>query len=455
MGLIFRTSSLANTAATAIKNFPLTFEEGDGNFAWLATNLSGSVVSISGSVSLSGSLNLPSLTTTAQNNVITVDTTTGRLYYTASSAFGGSSTISTSSLLVTASATNNILTFTKGDNSTFQVAVDTGSLFGTSSWAQNVVSASYALSASNVLSSSYALSASSVLSSSYALSASSVLSSSYALSSSFAVSASWAPSSTVVFAVTSSGSSIYSNVPSTTGFSQVGGIFLGSDAGKDAENANNSIFVGNNAGFGATGSNTSNFIGYFAGQNASAAGGSNFIGSLVGQNAVSASNSIFIGGLAGGGATFASESIFIGNYAGLNSVSASYSIFIGQYAGAKVGGGGAPGPGLNNIVIGNGIGFPSHTSHSINIGGIIFATGSIFNTGIPVTSPATDGKVGINKNNPQYALEVSGTIGVSQVIHFEDIGTLPAGNVGDLARSGSNLYYYNGTALPAGWALIA
>ena len=87
MGLIFRTSSLANTGATQVKDAPLTYEEGDGNFAWLSTNLSGSAVTISGSVTLSGSLSIPSLTTTVQNSVITVDTATGILYYTASTAF--------------------------------------------------------------------------------------------------------------------------------------------------------------------------------------------------------------------------------------------------------------------------------------------------------------------------------------------------------------------------------
>lgn len=56
MGLIFRTSSLANPGATSVKNSALTYAEGDGNFAWLATNLSGSSVQISGSTSVSGSV---------------------------------------------------------------------------------------------------------------------------------------------------------------------------------------------------------------------------------------------------------------------------------------------------------------------------------------------------------------------------------------------------------------
>ena len=72
-----------------------------------------------------------------------------------------------------------------------------GSLFGTSSWAQNVTSASYSYTASSAISASIALTASflsgSVTSASYAYTASSSVSSSWAVSSSRAISASWAP----------------------------------------------------------------------------------------------------------------------------------------------------------------------------------------------------------------------------------------------------------------------
>lgn len=50
---------------------------------------------VSGSANITGSLLLPGLTTTNQNNVVTVDTATGQLYYTASSAFGGGGTVVT------------------------------------------------------------------------------------------------------------------------------------------------------------------------------------------------------------------------------------------------------------------------------------------------------------------------------------------------------------------------
>ena len=46
---------------------------------------------------------------------------------TASYALNAGTTVSTASLLTTASATNNVITFTKGDASTFAITVATGS----------------------------------------------------------------------------------------------------------------------------------------------------------------------------------------------------------------------------------------------------------------------------------------------------------------------------------------
>ena len=97
MGLIYRTSSLANVGASSIKNAALTYEEGDGNIAFLLTNLSGSntiqgtttisgPVQINNTVQMDGTLFVTNLTSTAQNSIITYDSATGRFYYTASSA---------------------------------------------------------------------------------------------------------------------------------------------------------------------------------------------------------------------------------------------------------------------------------------------------------------------------------------------------------------------------------
>jgi hypothetical protein len=110
---------------------------------------------------ISGAVFLPTITTTSQNSVVTINTSTGQLYYTASSAFGGGGggSTDTGSLLTTASISTNIITFTKGDGSTFPITI---------------TSASYAVSSSYALSSSYSLSSSYALTSSFALSASNI-----------------------------------------------------------------------------------------------------------------------------------------------------------------------------------------------------------------------------------------------------------------------------------------
>lgn len=81
-------------------------------------------ISLSGSFNVTGSVAISGLSNTSQTNILTINTTTGQLYYTSSNSIGGGST---GSFLITASATNNIITFTKGDGSTFPVTVNTGS----------------------------------------------------------------------------------------------------------------------------------------------------------------------------------------------------------------------------------------------------------------------------------------------------------------------------------------
>jgi hypothetical protein len=251
-----------------------------------------------------------------------------------------------------------------------------------------------------------------------------------------------------------SGSTIYTTNPATRGFSTNNGVFLGQDAGKDAVNAANSVFIGEAAGFGATGSSNSIFFGYYAGARAGQAYGSNFIGGFAGQDAVSASNSTFVGGLAGNQAKFASHSFIAGYQAGLGAASASFNTLVGYRAGLNS----APGTGVgrNNIIIGTNITLPDDARDSINLGGIIFATGSYFDsgTGAPLDGPVNNAKVGINQSNPQYALDVSGTLGVSQVAHFANLNPLPAGNVGDLAVSESMLYFYAFSGSFVGWKKV-
>ena len=68
---------------------------------------------VTGSFTTSGSVFLKGLSSTSQTSIVTLDTTTGQLYYTASSAIGG--TLNTSSLVTTASFNS----YTGSSSSTF------------------------------------------------------------------------------------------------------------------------------------------------------------------------------------------------------------------------------------------------------------------------------------------------------------------------------------------------
>jgi len=122
------------------KNDPTAFIIGKGIDGSNRSNLlfaSGSRFEISGAVFL------PTITTTNQNSVVTINASTGQLYYTASSAFGGGGggSTDTGSLLTTASISTNVITFTKGDGSTFPITIVSSSY---------AVTASHAVSASNI-----------------------------------------------------------------------------------------------------------------------------------------------------------------------------------------------------------------------------------------------------------------------------------------------------------------
>jgi len=241
-------------------------------------------------------------------------------------------------------------------------------------------------------------------------------SSNLALSASFAISASWAPTATQVIGVT--GSTIYTLNPAAgPNFSTNGSIILGDFAGQDAESASNSVFIGPSAGGGAKFSENSNFIGNSAGI------------------------SIFNAS--------ASFSNFIGHYAGNNAVSASYTTLIGYRVSSN--------PGAisdiksNNIIIGTNITLPDGAQDSINLGGIIFATGSYSNTtaALPFSGSA-DGRVGINVVIPAYTLDVSGSGNYTSELTVT--GSLKAPNItGSLFGTAS----WATNALTASFALTA
>ena len=75
MGLILRTTFTPNPiSASYVKGSPLTYAEGDGNFVYLLTNMSGSNIHITGSTSITGSLNFSNISSgTSETRIVVVD----------------------------------------------------------------------------------------------------------------------------------------------------------------------------------------------------------------------------------------------------------------------------------------------------------------------------------------------------------------------------------------------
>ena len=213
--------------------------------------------------------------------------------------------------------------------------------------------------------------------------------------------------------------------------------FFGQEAGSGATNASYSNFLGRYAGGGATNANRSNFIGPFAGEGATAASYSNFIGDLAGRFATAANNSNFIGPSAGLNATTANNSNFLGGNAGNAAVSASYSNLLGYNAGYNIG---SLSIGSNNIIIGTNITLAAQQKDSINLGGIIFATGSYSTTGgNPFSGSVTGARVGIGTSTPAHTLDISGSLRTTSNVQITgSLNILGAINaVGDLTVQGN------------------
>ncbi len=85
-------------------------------------------IKISGSLTLTGSLFInETIESSGNGNVLTYNTTTGLITYTASNSLGAATSTDTGSLLTTASVSQNTITFTKGNGTTFPITVNTGS----------------------------------------------------------------------------------------------------------------------------------------------------------------------------------------------------------------------------------------------------------------------------------------------------------------------------------------
>jgi hypothetical protein len=189
--------------------------------------------------------------------------------------------------------------------------------------------------------------------------------------------------------------------------------FFGSSAGYLATDANTSNFIGTSAGNGATNASESNFFGNSAGYGATDASNSNFLGSLSGSGAISASGSNFIGSGAGQNATDAYLSNFFGIDAGYGATNASNSNLFGEKAGRTFTGNNI---GSNNIIIGTNISLPNATVNAINLGGVLFGTGTYSNRiGDASITPVSGGRIGIGVVSPSYTLQV-GNSGVSGIV---------------------------------------
>jgi hypothetical protein len=189
--------------------------------------------------------------------------------------------------------------------------------------------------------------------------------------------------------------------------------FIGYYAGNTASSIISSSFIGENAGNNATGASNSNFIGQNAGINSSNDFNSNFFGEFAGANASNAFRSNFFGLYAGYGANNASDANFIGQNAGTNATNASYSNLFGYKVGSSFT---ANNIGSNNIIIGTNISLPNAATNAINIGGVLFGTGTYgTTTGDPSITPVSGGRIGIGVVTPSYTLQV-GNSGVTGIV---------------------------------------
>jgi hypothetical protein len=183
-------------------------------------------------------------------------------------------------------------------------------------------------------------------------------------------------------------------------------VFLGHQTGNGATNAFLSNFIGLSAGYGATNANNSNFLGYQAGYSELLSFGasySNFLGNNAGYES-NADYSNFLGNNAGSGATNATNSNFFGPQAGEGATDASYSNFFGAQAGKSFTDNNV---GSNNIIIGTNISLPDATANAINLGGVLFGTGTYSETaGDPSITPISGGKIGIGVVSPTNTLHI-------------------------------------------------
>jgi hypothetical protein len=145
----------------------------------------------------------------------------------------------------------------------------------------------------------------------------------------------------------------------------------------------------------------------------------------------------------------------MGYYAGRGTTAASYSIFLGYQAGysptSNI-------PASNNIIIGTNITLDNNRKDSINIGGIIFGTGSYATTTGNPSFGSAGGKIGINTPIPTYNFQVSGTVAFTNLTTSSSLtNVVMIDNNGQLFTTASSAIGGGGspTTLKAGSGSVA
>jgi hypothetical protein len=171
------------------------------------------------------------------------------------------------------------------------------------------------------------------------------------------------------------------------------GVSIGSNANRLSVSGAYVISIGDSAGRNTSGSAETINIGVRAGEYSSGSAGSINIGYVAGTQTTASVGTINIG-YGAGYSTSQSFSINIGVYAGYSNVSSRNN---------------------NNIIIGNSLSAPVNYSEFLNIGGVLFATGT-HRTADPYSDPNTItsslsnvAKIGILTPLPKYTLDVSGS----------------------------------------------
>lgn len=201
-------------------------------------------------------------------------------------------------------------------------------------------------------------------------------------------------------------------------------------------NGNNVIAFGRSAGGGGSSDDNRILIGEGAGNNSTSVYQSIFIGRQTGVNADGSYSSVFIGQRAGGESLRGPFNSFMSNFIGFKAgdgARSSYSNLIGFKAGHYTNT--VNDIGNNNIIIGTSISLPSAATNSINIGGVLFGSGTYFDTdenSAPSIVPTVGGKIGINVVAPTANLDIAASTTAQALMRLR-VGPAPtAPNDGDV-----------------------